>query len=148
MMLCDHRMLTSLPRLDKSRSHRILWLLEELKLQYEIKIFKRGKDMLAPSEGKDIHPLGKFPILAVQAPGQSKPRIIAESGFIVEYLLEHFGKQFIPTRYAHGDSEAAGTETEEWMRYRYYLHYSEGSLMPFLILKLVVGRKCHACWFS
>ncbi|KAL4915893.1 glutathione S-transferase [Aspergillus aurantiobrunneus] len=124
--------------LEKSRSQRILWLLEELNVPYEIKTFKRGKDMLAPKELRDIHPLGKSPVISVQGPGSSKPIVIAESGMIIEYLCDHFGgDRLTPARYAEGKEGQVGGETEEWLRYRYYMHFSEGSLMPFLVFKLV-----------
>ncbi len=60
---------------------------------------KRTKEMLAPEEPKDIHPLGKSPVISIQGPTQSKPRVIAESGFIVEYVTEHFGKWMIPKQF-------------------------------------------------
>ncbi|KAL4879438.1 glutathione S-transferase [Aspergillus karnatakaensis] len=124
--------------LDKSRSQRILWLLEELNVPYEVKTFKRGKDMRAPKELKEIHPLGKSPVISVRGPGSSKPIVIAESGMIIEYICDHFGgDRLIPTRYADGKEKQIGGETEEWLRYRYYMHFAEGSLMPFLVFKLV-----------
>ena len=128
-------------RLNQSRSQRILWLLEELKVDYEIKVFKRNKDMLAPPELKDVHPLGKSPVIAVQAPGAEKPVILAESGNMVEYLIEHLGQQLLPKRYMDGKEGQIGGETEEWLRYRYFLHYAEGSLMTLMILGIFVGRK-------
>ncbi|KAL4815539.1 glutathione S-transferase [Aspergillus spinulosporus] len=124
--------------LEKSRSQRILWLLEELNVPYEVKTFKRGKDMLAPKELREIHPLGKSPVISVQSSATPKPIVIAESGMIVEYLCDHFGgDKLIPTRYVEGKEGQIGGETEEWLRYRYYMHFSEGSLMPFLVFKLV-----------
>jgi glutathione S-transferase len=127
--------------LEKSRSHRILWLLEEIGVEYELKTYKRV-NMLAPPELKAIHPLGKSPVIGVQGPGQSKPRIIAESALIVEYINDYFGKQMIPQRWPEGkdESNGFGEETEEWMRYRYYMHYSEGSLMPLMIVALLVEQ--------
>ncbi|KAL2869254.1 glutathione S-transferase [Aspergillus lucknowensis] len=124
--------------LEKSRSHRILWLLEELNVPYEVKTFKRKPDMLAPDELKEIHPLGKSPIISVESPATSEPIIIAESGMIIEYLCDHFGgDKLVPARYVPGKEGQVGGETEEWLRYRYYMHFSEGSLMPFLVFKLV-----------
>ncbi|KAI9372613.1 glutathione S-transferase [Aspergillus egyptiacus] len=124
--------------LEKSRSHRILWLLEELNVPYEVKTFKRGKDMLAPEELKKIHPLGKSPVISVESPATPEPVIIAESGLIIEYLCDHFGgDKLIPARYVAGKEGQIGGETEEWLRYRYYMHFAEGSLMPFLVFKLV-----------
>jgi glutathione S-transferase len=131
-----------LSRLEKSRSQRILWLLEELNVPYEVKTFKRGKDMLAPKELREIHPLGKSPVISVQSSATPKPIVIAESGMIVEYLCDHFGgDKLIPTRYAEGKEGQIGGETEEWLRYRYYMHFSEGSLMPFLVFKLVTDSE-------
>ena len=74
-------------RLEASRSHRILWLLEELKILYELKTYKRQK-MLAPPELKKIHPMGKAPIVTIETPGTSQPLVLAESSAIVEYLCK------------------------------------------------------------
>ncbi|KAL3479727.1 glutathione S-transferase [Aspergillus californicus] len=124
--------------LEKSRSQRILWLLEELNVPYEIKTFKRNKDMHAPDELKKIHPLGKSPVISVQSSATTEPIVIAESGMITEYLCDHFGgDRLVPARYAEGKEGLIGGETEEWLRYRYYMHFAEGSLMPFLVFKLV-----------
>lgn len=114
----------TLHHLNNSRSQRILWLLEELGLPYEIKRYERNaKTMLAPPELKAVHPLGKSPLLSDDG------LVIAESGAIIEYLLERYGNgQFLP---------AAGTP--EFLRYRYWLHYAEGSLMPLLVMKLVLS---------
>ena len=127
-------------RLEKSRSQRVLWLLEELKVDYELKIYKR-KDMLAPAELKEVHPLGKSPIVTVETEGTPKPLVLAESGFIFEYLIDHFGAWLSPKRYCAGKDGQAGGETEEWMRYKYYMHYAEGSLMPVLVMFLVFNGK-------
>lgn len=132
-------------RLEQSRSHRILWLLEELKLKYELKIYKRRADKLAPAELKEVHPLGKSPVVTIKAEGAAKPIVLAESGAIVEYLVEHFGSVrpgLVPERYTPGSEGKVGGETEEWMRYRYFMHYTEGSLMPFLVMTLVNDCKC------
>ncbi|KAH9222885.1 glutathione S-transferase-like protein [Leptodontidium sp. 2 PMI_412] len=129
--------------LEKSRSQRILWLLEELKVDYELKIFHRNpKTHLAPPELKQVHALGKSPVISVLAPGASEPVLIAESGFITEYLLEHFadGTTLLPKRYKEGQEGKVGCETEEWMRYKFYMHYAEGSLMTFMVLALVAGQ--------
>jgi glutathione S-transferase len=134
----------NIKRLSQSRAHRILWLLEELKVDYELQIFKRGKDMLAPKELKEIHPLGKSPVLSVQAPNEPKPRVIAESAFIVEYLLDHYGQNLIPQRYPTGKEGEVGEEKEEWMRYRYYMHYAEGSIMPLMVFALILDRKLES----
>lgn len=110
--------------LNNSRSQRILWMLEELGLPYEIKRYQRdAKTMLAPPELRAIHPLGKSPVL------QDGDRVLAETGAIVEYLVEKADGRLGPP--AHRD---------QTLRYRFWLHYAEGSLMPPLLLKLVLGR--------
>ncbi|EAW07145.1 glutathione S-transferase [Aspergillus clavatus NRRL 1] len=125
--------------LEESRAQRILWLLEELNLSYELKTFKRGSDRLAPAELKEIHPLGKSPLLSIETPNAPKPLVLAESGLIMEYLCDHFGgDKLVPQRYAVGKEGQTGGETEEWMRYRYYMHYTEGSFMQYLVLQLVM----------
>ena len=97
--------------------------------------------MLAPEELKKIHPLGKSPIISIQADGMSKPLILAESGLIIEYLVDHFGPHLAPKRYTEGKEGQVGGETEEWIRYRYYMHYGEGSIMPYLVVALVMNSK-------
>jgi glutathione S-transferase len=111
--------------LDNSRSQRILWLLEELGLPYEIRRYRRDpKTMLAPPELRAIHPLGKSPVI------EDDGRVLAESGAIVEYLGDRYGGgTLIPP---HG--------TPERLRCNYWLHYAEGSAMPPLLLKLVFRR--------
>ncbi|KAJ6589980.1 glutathione S-transferase-like protein [Mycena vulgaris] len=121
--------------LEKSRSQRIVWLLEELGVPYEIKTYKRdAKTMRAPPELKTIHPLGKSPVITVG------DRTIAESGLIVEYLCEHFakpGSQLIPDKWKPGLEGQVDGETEAFMRYRYYMHYCEGSLMTVTTLAFI-----------
>lgn len=83
-------------------------------------------------------------MIIIEAPGSSKPLVLAESGAIVEYLCDHFGKArptLVPGRYQAGREGQVGGETEEWMRYRYFMHYVEGSLMPFLVMTLVNDSK-------
>jgi glutathione S-transferase len=111
--------------LNNSRSQRVLWLLEELGLEYEIRFYQRDPNtMLAPQSLREIHPLGKSPVIT------DGDLIVAESGAIMEYLLERYGNgQLIP---------AAGTP--ERLRYRYWLHYAEGSAMPLLLLQLIFAR--------
>ena len=75
--------------------------------------------MLAPPELENIHPLGKSPVLGIQKEGQVEPLILAESGLIVEYLLEHYGPQYIPQRYKAGQDGQVCGETEAFMRYRW-----------------------------
>ena len=110
--------------LENSRSQRILWMLEELELPYEIKRYERDKKtMLAPPELKRVHPLGKSPVI------EDDGRVIAETGAIVEYLVEKAdGRLGAP---AHRDDA---------LRYRFWLHYAEGSMMPPLLIKLVLSR--------
>ena len=111
--------------LNNSRSQRILWLLEELGLAYEIKKYQRDpKTMLAPPELRAVHPLGKSPVI------QDGDTIVAESGAIIEYLVGRYGDGRL--------QPAAGTP--ERLRYTYFLHYAEGSAMPPLLLKLVFDR--------
>ncbi|EMC92066.1 hypothetical protein BAUCODRAFT_115363 [Baudoinia panamericana UAMH 10762] len=125
--------------LDRSRSQRILWLLRECQgLDFDVKIFKRQSNQLAPPELKEIHPLGKSPIVSIEAPASPKPLILAESAMIVEYLCEHFATHLIPKRYRDGKEGQAGGETEQWLRYRYFMHYAEGSLMIVMILAVVM----------
>lgn len=104
--------------LEDSRAQRIAWLLEELNLEYDIMVFKRTGLGVAPKELKEIHPLGKSPVIGIQPEGVEKPIILAESGVIVEYLAEHFGTELIPSRYAEGVEAGIGKESEEWMRYK------------------------------
>ena len=109
--------------LNNSRSQRVLWLLEELGEPYEIVQYQRdSKTMLAPPELRKIHPLGKSPVVVDGA------EVLAESGAILEYFVEKHGR-FAP---------AEGTPV--WRRYRYWMHYAEGSAMPPLLLKLVFDR--------
>lgn len=131
-------------RLDQSRSQRILWLMEELNIPYELQIFHRNQQTrLAPPELKKVHALGKSPVISVTAPGSTEPIVIAESGFIVEYLCDHFsnGKILTPKRYKEGQEGKVGGETETWMRYRYYMHYAEGSLMSLLLISIIAASR-------
>jgi glutathione S-transferase len=110
--------------LNDSRSQRVLWLLEELGLPYEVKRYQRdAKTRLAPPELKAIHPLGKSPVLD---DGDVR---VAETGAIIEYLLE--------THPGSGLRPEAGTEAAR--RFTYWLHYAEGSAMTPLLLKLIFG---------
>lgn len=114
--------------LENSRSQRVLWLLEELGLPYRVKRYERNRQtMLAPPELKRIHPLGKSPVIEdLDADGG---RVIAETGAIVEYLVERADGRLGPP--AHRDSA---------LRWRFWLHYAEGSMMPPLFAKLVLSR--------
>ena len=115
----------TLHHLNNSRSQRILWLLEELGVAYEIKRYQRDpQTMLAPPELRSIHPLGKSPVIT------DGELTIAESGAIIEYLIERYGQgRLIP---------AAGTP--ERLRFTHWLHFAEGSAMPPLLLKLVFDK--------
>lgn len=129
-------------RLDRSRSQRILWLLEELELPYKVKIYHRDKvTNFAPSGLEKIHPLGKSPVVTVQTSDDAPPMVLAESGFITQYLVEHSprGKKLMPSQWKPGREATLGGETEAWMRYQYYMHYVEGSLMSLLVLSLFIG---------
>jgi glutathione S-transferase len=110
--------------LNNSRSQRVLWLLEELGTPYEVVRYERNKrTMLAPKELKHVHPLGKSPVI------EDNGRKLAETGLIVEYLVECYGPDLAPPR-----------DSDLYWRYKYWLHYAEGSLMPPLLLKLVIDR--------
>jgi glutathione S-transferase len=111
--------------LNNSRSQRVLWLLEELGVEYEVKRYERDpKTMLAPVSLRAVHPLGKSPVITEHG------LTIAESGAIIEYLVEyHKGARLIPP---------AGTP--ERLRYTYWLHFAEGSAMTPLLLALIFGR--------
>jgi glutathione S-transferase len=111
--------------LNNSRAQRVLWLLEELGVPYEIKRYQRDPaTMLAPNSLKAIHPLGKSPVISDDG------TTVAESGAIIEYLLDRYGQGRL--RPAPG--------TEEHVRYLYFLHYAEGSLMPLVLVALVFMR--------
>lgn len=114
--------------------------MEECKVKYELKTYKR-QNQLAPPELKEIHPLGKSPILTIESEATSKPLVLAESGMIIEYLIDHYGTRLVPKRYAEGKEGQVGGETEEWLRYRYLMHYAEGSLMPYLVFTIVMRSK-------
>jgi glutathione S-transferase len=110
--------------LEESRSQRVLWLLEELGLDYEVRRYDRNaQTRLAPPELKDIHPLGKSPVL------QHAGRVFAESGAIIEYFAEHEG----------GGKLAVPAGDPARFDYIYWLHFAEGSAMLPLLLKLYVG---------
>lgn len=110
--------------LNNSRSQRILWMLEELQVPYQIVRYQRESTMLAPESLKAVHPLGKSPVV------EDNGNILAESGAIIEYLQETYDPE----------SRLKPISNEEKLRYRFWLHYAEGSLMPLLMMKLVFGR--------
>ena len=110
--------------LNNSRSQRVLWLLEELGLDYEIERYQRdAKTMFAPPALKRVHPLGKSPVI------EHDGRTLIETGAIVEYLVD-----------LAGGALGAPASRDDVLRYRQFVHYAEGSLMPPLLLKLVLAR--------
>jgi glutathione S-transferase len=110
--------------LNNSRSQRVLWLLEELGLPYEIKHYQRdAKTSLAPPELRQVHPLGKSPVITDDG------LTVAESGAILEYLVEKYGG---------GRLKPSGEQ--ELLHYRYFMHFAEGSAMPPLVMKLVFNK--------
>ena len=111
--------------LNNSRSQRVLWLLEELGVPYEIKKYERdAKTMLAPPELQKVHPLGKSPVIT------DGDVTVAESGAIIEYLVERYGNGRL----------APAIGTLERLRWRYWMHFAEGSAMPPLLLKLIFDK--------
>ncbi|MBH3341049.1 glutathione S-transferase [Pseudomonas mendocina] len=110
--------------LNNSRSQRILWLLEELGVDYQIKRYERDpKTMLAPPELRAVHPLGKSPVVT------DGELTMAESGAIIDYLANRYGPHLLPA-----------ADSPERLRCTYWLHYAEGSAMPPLLLKLVFDK--------
>jgi glutathione S-transferase len=111
--------------LENSRSQRVLWLLEELGLDYDVKRYDRDrKTNLAPKELLKVHPLGKSPVI------EDIGKVIAETGAIIEYIVETYGAGRL--------SPARGTE--EYDRYRYWMYAAEGSFMPPLVTELFLTR--------
>ena len=114
----------TLHHLNHSRSQRLIWLFEELALDYHIERYERDpKTMLAPPELKAIHPLGKAPVIT------DNGRVYAESGAIIDYVLNHYGQHLLPER-----------NTDAHDKMTYWLHFAEGSLMPPLLLTLVLDK--------
>jgi glutathione S-transferase len=111
--------------LNNSRSQRILWLLEELGVPYEIKHYQRDpKTMLAPASLRAIHPLGKSPVITDDG------ITVAETGAIIEYLVDRYDNEhLVPVK-----------NTANFLKYRYFMHYAEGSLMPLLVMKLIFNK--------
>ena len=111
--------------LNNSRSQRVLWLLEELGLDYEIvKHLRDPHSNLAPPSVREVHPLGKLPVI------RDGELVLAESGAIIEYLLQRYG----------GGHLIPPAGSADWVRYQYYMHYSEGSAMPLLLLKVMFDQ--------
>ena len=110
--------------LNNSRSQRVLWLLEELGLPYEIKHYQRdAKTSLAPPELRKVHPLGKSPVITDDG------LTVAESGAILEYLVDRYG-----------NGRLKPTAEQDLLHYRYFMHFAEGSAMPPLVMKLVFSK--------
>jgi glutathione S-transferase len=118
--------------LDRSRAQRIIWLLEELRLQYRLTTYQRLPDQQAPATLKSVHPLGKAPVLEINNLNTKKSLVLAESATIVEYVAKHFGPHLIPEKWREGLKGEVGGETREWLRYKFYMSYSEGSLMSLI----------------
>lgn len=120
-----------LHHLEHSRSIRILWALEELGVDYQVQYYQRLPNMSAPPELKKIHPLGKAPILT------DKDKVIAESAVILNYLQKNYDtqQQFKPQK------------EEDAEQYDYWMHYAEGSFMPYLVFTLVLQRMNHQAPF-
>ena len=111
--------------LNNSRSQRVLWLLEELGIAYEIEHYRRDPvTMRAPASLRAVHPLGRSPVVTDEG------RVIAESGAIIEYLVERYG----------GGRLVPPAGSPERLRYTYWLHFAEGSAMPPLVMKLIFDR--------
>lgn len=111
--------------LERSRSHRVIWLMEELGIDYELKTYQRDKKTsLAPKEMMKIHPLGKSPMI------DDDGHVFVETGVILEYVIETYGRGAL----------MPALETDAYWRCKYWLHAAEGSYMPPLILELFVGR--------
>lgn len=109
--------------LDFSRSLRALWVLEELRLDYEVRQWKRDKNFRAPVEAAEVHPLGRFPMVEVDG------HVLAESGAVLEYFAAREGKL-----------RPANSETAARLDYTFFLHYGEGSVMPPLLVKLIFDK--------
>jgi glutathione S-transferase len=115
----------TLHHLNNSRSQRVLWILEELGLEYEITHYQRDSvSNLAPKTLKLIHPLGKSPVIT------DGDVCVAESGAIIEYLVQTYGK----------DNMLPMQGSEAYRQYTYWLHFAEGSLMPPMVAKLVFDK--------
>jgi glutathione S-transferase len=110
--------------LNNSRSQRVLWLLEELEIPYEIQHYKRLPSMLAPPELKRIHPLGKSPVIT------DNGVVVAESAAIIEYILDKYGEGRL--RPLPG--------SPEYLQYRYWMYFAEGSAMSPLLMRLVFSK--------
>ena len=114
--------------LNNSRSQRILWMLEEIGADYQVKHYQRDQQtQLAPKELFEVHPLGKSPVITDDS--GKNVITVAESGAIIEYLANNYGASLLPRK-----------NTQAHRQYIYWLHFSEGSLMPQLLLKLIFDK--------
>lgn len=117
-----HKWLISQHHLNNSRSQRILWILEELNIPYKIDVYKRGSDQLAPKELKQVHPLGKSPVITDTDRGY---KVVAESGHIINYLIKYYGNgRGLPSKEREEDND-------------FWTQFCEASLMPKLVMKFV-----------
>lgn len=115
-------------RLDLSRSHRILWLMEILELDYEVKVYLREpKTWRSPKELKAVHPSGKSPVLEIRYANGAPDKKLVESGYIIQHLLRHYDPQHL----------LVPEDPEEQENVDYYLHYAEGTLQPLLVSLLI-----------
>lgn len=112
----------TLHHLEQSRSLRILWALEELGVEYQVKYYKRLPNLSAPPELKAVHPLGKAPVLT------DGDLVIAESAVILDYLQATYDTE----------NKFKPQNSKNLMQYNYWMHYAEGSLMPLLVFNLVL----------
>ena len=110
--------------LSSSRSERIVWVMEELGLEYELDRFRREPTGAAPDALKAIHALGRAPVI------HDGERVLAESGAIVDYLVHRYG----------GGRLTVGPDAPGYARYLYWLHFAEGSLMSLMLIALVLSR--------
>jgi glutathione S-transferase len=120
-----NRQMITVHHLNNSRSHRIIWLLEEMSLEYRIEFYQRDPEtLLAPPSLSKVHPLGKAPVVV------DGDEVLAESGAIIDYMADRYGAgELVPPR-----------DHDAYRRYRYWMHYAEGSAMPPVLLKLVFDR--------
>ncbi|KAK2056725.1 glutathione S-transferase domain-containing protein [Colletotrichum caudatum] len=146
--------------LNDSRAQNTLWLLEELCIPYTVQTFRRAPNRLAPPELAEVHPLGKAPVLEITPPASSaagpagttpaaaaagggrEPIRLAESGYITQYLVDHFGHRspgLVPPRWKPGQEGRVGGETEAFARFQYLLHYVEGSFFPVIVQTLLIN---------
>ena len=117
--------------LQCSRSFRILWALEELGMDYQVEYYQRSSSYAAPESLKQIHPLGKAPILV------DNEEVIVESAVILDYLQQQYD----------GQQKFKPEQAKDQRQYSYWMHYAEGSLMPLLVMTLVMNSVSkHVPW--